>query len=378
MYPFIKGLADFWEAYVTWDEAGDRYVIEDDAVHELTAGDFNPIVSLALVRNTIDVALEMSTALGVDEDRHEQWNHLLDHLSEFPTMSRNGTTVFRLAERGTDWVDTNTVATQHIYPGEAIGPDSPDELLEIARNTIEQKAAWDDGNGTNSFFPAAVRVGYDADTILEFLSEYVDGGWPNGFRADNPHGIENTSTVPNTVNEMLLSSHGHVLRLFPVWPDEQPARFEHLRSWGAFLVSSSRSAEGVEFVRIESEQGRPVTMVNPWPGETVVLHRDDGAEESLSERGLSSRPTTGRPCCSGRRACRSRSSSSGSPSANSSPTSGAERHPQPSPALSSIEMSEGRRRLRSLSSLRRSSSSSILPAAVAARRAALRCRTASR
>ncbi|MEZ5382273.1 MAG: hypothetical protein R2754_10855 [Microthrixaceae bacterium] len=282
IYPFVKGLADFWEAYVTWDDDGGRYVIEDDAVHELTAGDVNPIVSLALVRNTLDVAIEMSAALGVDEDRHEQWNHILDHLSEFPTQSRNGRTVFRLAERGSDWVESNSVETQLIYPGEAIGPDSPDELLEIARNTIEEKGAWNDGNGTNSFFPAAVRVGYDTDTILNALSEYVDNGWPNGFRADNPHGIENTSTVPNTINEMLMSSHGDVIRLFPVWPDDQPARFEHLRAWGAFLVSSSRSDEGAEFVRIESEQGRPVTMVNPWPGETVVLHREDGKQETLS------------------------------------------------------------------------------------------------
>lgn len=282
VYPFVKGLVDFWESYLEWDDDGERYVIEDDAVHELSVGDFNPIVSLALVRNTIDVALEMSTALGVDEDRHETWNHILEHLSEFPTQSRNGRTVFRLTERGSDWSVGNSVETQHIYPGEAIGPDSPDELLEIGRNTVEEKSAWADYNGTNSFFPAAVRVGYDADTIVRFLGEYADSAGPNGFQSGNPHGIENTSTVPNAINEMLLSSHGHVIRVFPVWPAGHPARFERLRAWGAFLVSSSFSDEGVDYVRIVSEQGRPVTMVNPWPSRAAILHREDGSQESLT------------------------------------------------------------------------------------------------
>ena len=69
------------------------------------------------------------------------------------------------------------------------------------------------------------------------------------------------------------------LRVFPVWPRERDARFEGLRTWGAFLVSSELAGGRVRFVRIESERGRPCTVVNPWPGGQVLVQRSDGSED---------------------------------------------------------------------------------------------------
>lgn len=84
--------------------------------------------------------------------------------------------------------------------------------------------------------PRAVRVGYDPTVILEALRRYVGHTYPNGFQLGNPHGIENQSTVPNTINEMLCMSHvpvgapqaEPVLRVFPVWPREMDASFTNV------------------------------------------------------------------------------------------------------------------------------------------------------
>jgi hypothetical protein len=279
VYPYVREVVDFWEDALTFEDG--RYVVYDDSVHEGSGTDFNSIVTLGLVRNAIETAIDMSTALRVDDDRHENWRHIVDHLSGFATQKRNGKTVFRYTEKGTDWWRDNTLGIQHIYPAGAIGLDSDPELLQVARNTIDVMNRWIDNNGMNSFFPAAVRVGYDPVAILKHLHDYVvNHARPNGFAARNPHGIENCSIVPNTINEMLCMGHQGVLRVFPVWPRKRDARFGNIRAEGAFLVSGTIENGKIQHVRIVSERGRDCTFQNPWPGKAIVLHRNGRKAET--------------------------------------------------------------------------------------------------
>lgn len=269
VYPFVKGVAAFWEKYLTLE--GDRYVIYNDAIHEGTVGTMNPILSLGLVRMVMQTVSDMSSFLGVDEDKREQWAFIKDHMSDYPLQERNGKTVFRYTEKGTDWWGDNTLGIQHIYPAGQIGLNSDPQLLQIAHNTVDEMRRWSDFNGTNSFFPAAVRIGYDPDSILVHLNAYSRHTYPNGFQLDNPHGIENWSTVPNTINEMLCMGHQDIVRVFPVWPRDKDASFHQIRVEGAFLVSSKLKDGEVTFLNIFSEQGRPLHLLNPWKGKPVRL-----------------------------------------------------------------------------------------------------------
>lgn len=269
VYPFVKGVAAFWEKYLTLEE--DRYVIYNDAIHEGTVGTMNPILSLGLVRMVMQTVSDMSSFLGVDEDKREQWAFIKDHMSDYPLQERNGKTVFRYTEKGTDWWGDNTLGIQHIYPAGQIGLNSDPQLLQIAHNTVDEMRRWSDFNGTNSFFPAAVRIGYDPDSILVHLNAYSRHTYPNGFQLDNPHGIENWSTVPNTINEMLCMGHQDIVRVFPVWPREKDASFHQIRVEGAFLVSAELKNKEVIFLSIVSEQGRPLTLLNPWKQKKVRL-----------------------------------------------------------------------------------------------------------
>lgn len=280
VYPLVREVVDFWEDNLAFVDG--RYMVYNDSVHEGSGDDVNPILTLGLLRNTFDLALDMSRELDVDADRRKMWRHILDHLSGFSTQERDGKTVFRYTERGTAWWGDNTLGIQHIYPGNAIGLDSDPILLEVSRNTIHVMQRWLDFNGTNSLFPAAVRVEYEPVLILDHLRRYAQHSYPNGFKLNNPHGIENFSTVPNTINEMLCMSHGHVLRLFPVWSRDRDASFTRIRCWGAFLVSSALSEGSVRFVELHSERGRDCTMVNPWPGRKAAIHRDGKPSKALS------------------------------------------------------------------------------------------------
>jgi len=278
-YPFIKGVATFWENYLTYENG--RYVIYNDAIHEGSGGNMNPILSLGLVHLVMQTTIDMSKELDADADRVKKWQHILDHLSVYTYQERIGMTVFRYSEKGTAWWVNNTLGIQHIFPGGRIGLDSDPELLQVARNTIDVMQRWIDNNGSNSFFPAAVRVAYDPDTILAKMHQYIEHTYPNGYQLDNPHGIENLSTIPNTINEMLCMGHGGVLRVFPVWPKKKDASFHSLRTYGAFLVSSELKEGEVQYVKIISEKGKHCIVENPWPGKSVSMSSNINGEQVL-------------------------------------------------------------------------------------------------
>ncbi|MEQ6118356.1 hypothetical protein [Reichenbachiella sp. MALMAid0571] len=284
IYPFVKGVASFWEHYLKLED--NRYVIYNDAIHEGTVGTMNPILSLGLVRKVMELAIDLSKELKVDMDKIEKWQHIFDNLSKYPIQNKNGKTVFRYTEKGTDWWDNNTLGIQHIYPSGQIGLYSDTELLRIAKNTIDVMQRWIDPNGSNSFFPAAVRVGYNADTILAKLHKYIDHTYPNGFQLDNPHGIENFSTVPNTINEMLCMGYGEIIRVFPVWPKKNDATFVKIRTKGAFLVSSELKNGIIQYVKVFSEKGKVCLLENPWPDVDVRILRGNGKEEILKGKTL--------------------------------------------------------------------------------------------
>jgi hypothetical protein len=277
VYPYIRLTANFWEKYLKFEDG--RYVIYNDAIHEGTIGTKHPILTLGLVRLLMQTINDMSEFLGKDADKRAQWLYIKDHLADYTFQEHNGKTVFRYSEEGTDWWRDNTLGIQHIYPAGQIGLDSDPKLLEVSVNTIRDMQRWLDFNGTNSFFPAAVRVGYDADSILYHLNRYSEHTYHNGYQLNNPHGIENWSTVPNTINEMLCMGHQDIVRLFPVWPKDKDASFHQIRVEGAFLVSAALKNGEVTGLSVFSEKGRELNLLNPWKNCKVKVKEVGGGEK---------------------------------------------------------------------------------------------------
>ncbi|MEJ2903462.1 hypothetical protein WAE58_13545 [Pedobacter panaciterrae] len=280
IYPYALAVVNFWEDYLKFENG--RFVIYGDAIHEGSGNDKNPILSLGLIRNAFDLILDLSSTLKMDENRQEKWKDILDKLSDFPIQTRNNKDVFRYTEKGVDWWPDNGLGIQHIYPSNSINLDSRPELLIRSRNTIDEMKRWKDNNTSSSFFMAAIRVGYDPSIVLNELHEYALRTYPNGFQLNNPHGIENSCTVANALNEMLCMSAGNVIRLFNGLSKKQNASFENIRAWGAFLVSARLKNEVVTDVQIVSEKGRLCTMVNPWPDKKVLLIRNGKKSDILN------------------------------------------------------------------------------------------------
>jgi hypothetical protein len=288
IYDTLKQMATFWQNYLRKD--GTRYVIDNDAQHEGNPyPQMNGVMSLGFVRYLFQGTIDVATALGKDADMVAVWQDRLSNISAFPTFMMNGKTVFRYTEVGLDWNNGNAIGIQHIYPASQIGLGSDATLLGTAQNMVSAMARWSDGNGTNTFYPAAARVGHDPADILKNLDAWVNGNsYPNLHIHTGGGGIENFNTVPSTITEMLVQSFQGKLRLFADWPSMADARFGDLRATGAFLVSSQLKGGAVQYVRVVSEQGGSVVLVNPWPGKTLRLYRNgtdagtlDGAELTI-------------------------------------------------------------------------------------------------
>jgi len=287
IYPALKQIALFWENYLV--KNGNTYDIVNDAQQE---GDTYPqtdgVMSLGLVRFLLQGCIDIGTALNVDATERAVWQDRLTNLAPFPTYTgcptcTNGETVFRWTSAGRDWDTTNAIGIQHIYPGSQIGLLSEPATLQIANNMVGAMARWSDDNGTNTFYPAAARVGYSATKIFSQLDSWIQNHtYPNLHIHTGGGGIENANTVPSTVTEMMLQSFQGILRVFPNWPSGSDAKFANLRSYGGFLVASRTTMGTVPYVAVTSEMGNAFTFANPWGAGQVAVYRNGTSAAAMS------------------------------------------------------------------------------------------------
>jgi hypothetical protein len=312
IYSYLRGIVDFWEHDLEFD--GQYYHAVNDHAHEVWRDvDVvdNPAV-LGLIKCAMRLALDISEEFDFDAEKRPKWREIIEKIAPYAIGKAKDVCyifdykkgvklsdvlrpeflgekeIFLLHRKGEDHSMICAVQLQQVYPAGDIGLNSDPVLLEAARNFLEiriaqeehyddwgignlpekigrfrKKAAWLDENHSCIFFPAAVRIGYDSEKILAALRMLIENwGLPNGYIRDNPHGIENLSTIPNTVQEMMLLSHEGVLRFFRAWPTQSlpNANFRDLRAYGAFRVSARLEGGTVKDVCIFSDKGRPCSV----------------------------------------------------------------------------------------------------------------------
>ncbi len=269
-YDFVLNTAAFWEDYLVKEKG--RYVIKGDAAHEIPyyrgekfryithfgqVNTINAINSLGLVKLLFKGVYDMAKELGKNTEKYPLWEDINKNLSDFPTFIKKGKKCFRYSKFGIRWRDDNTVGLQHIYPASQIGFNSGEKLFKIARNTYFINDRRLDDNGSNSYLPAGARIGVDPDFLIEGIHQNIkEFALPNRMFRHHGGGVEHLTTIPATINEMLMQSHEGVIRLFPCWKKTEDASFENLRADGAFLVSAELKNGKITSLKITSLKGR--------------------------------------------------------------------------------------------------------------------------
>lgn len=295
-YPYVKACLAFFEDYGKWVKG--RFTVPCDAAHEVPIyrtdytpekwkrylNDTNNALTLGLLRLVLEAAIDMAKTLGTDEDKQQEWQHILDNLSPFATCWRHGHRVYRYTAKGQKWNKGNDVGQQHIYPCGCIGLSSPAKDLKLARTTFLMKArtCFDDGNAACSFFPMAARLGAEPALILRKLKELnAKRRLPNLLYKYEGGCLEDCSIPANTLNEMVLQSHQGTLRLFPCWDKNTGVAFRNLRADGAFLVSASMFKGEMDRAVITAEKGGLLCCTLPCKGATVTCR---GVSRTLKGR----------------------------------------------------------------------------------------------
>jgi len=278
-YAFVREVADFWEADLVWEADLNRYSVVRDSAHEVyicKGGEKNNTHALGLLRMLFRDIVRMSEELGIDADRRDKWAHIYEHLAQFPTFEREGKTVFRYNEDNYAWRNSNGTPVKFIYPCGCLGLESDPQMLQIARDTLAQKEnLFNNGNAFCEYTVMCARVGRDPKLLYSKLIETCNSrGMHNKYIFHGGGGIEDCSGVTSGINEMMMQSHEDIIRIFPVWDMATDAAFSNLRAYGAFTVSASLTGGVVDFVQVESEKGRELTIDIPWDAANLTVNGD--------------------------------------------------------------------------------------------------------
>ena len=175
-----------------------------------------------------------------------------------------------------------------MWPTDEVGATQTTDLVLLARakqtvfalNKYTAKP-WANVNGFCLSWPPAVRLSGRADAaalIDAFAAAIVSTTGVNACVENNGGMLENIGATV-AINDLLLQSHGGVMRFFPVWNSTQlgAASFSTLRAYGAFLVSAAVDASGtVSEVSLASEVGGNVVFESPFGGSSVPRVTDSG------------------------------------------------------------------------------------------------------
>ncbi|QYM79221.1 hypothetical protein K0B96_00985 [Horticoccus luteus] len=252
------------------------------------------IADLALIKFTFRAYLDACRALDVEASEsalRAEVEEILAHFPEYPQQ--------RSPRGGRVWTDVTGATPDAIYnvpnpllpvfPGEEHGLHSPPETYALAANTWRHQQN-EGGNDLVFLNLQGARLGLldlekfkrqlrycqiangtFTDMTLQAGGRY-DDAMPNDYMKHLGIWIENFA-LPVVLNECLLQSYSGELRFFPNWKKANGrAQFQTLRAVGAFLVSACFAAGKVQWIRIKSEAGQPLRLVNPW-GRTLVVRQ---------------------------------------------------------------------------------------------------------
>ncbi|MBO9616299.1 MAG: hypothetical protein J7619_26630 [Dyadobacter sp.] len=308
VYPYMHECANFWEDYLKFENG--RYVIYMDHYNEVMPnlknkgqwrqllGDFNSTLSVGLVKMLFKGMIDVSGFLNVDTERRPKWEHIVKHMSQFTVREVDGKPSLKGVESSPSPIHSGVEGLARVsihglvLPGGVCGPVTDPAFNQVLlgdvsrwKDKMKAPGEWANtlGNGVETCFPAAVRVGYDADEVMKQLTDRIKRqSLPNLWITAEGGGIETLSAVPLTINEMMMQSYEGVIRIFPNWNRTKNASFNQLRAYGAFLVSSDLQEGKIGVVKLWSEAGRPCRIENPWPGRPVQLLRNGKKAERLS------------------------------------------------------------------------------------------------
>jgi alpha-L-fucosidase 2 len=242
------------------------------------------LMSIHWVLTTI---LAMDTELGYNDPRRAEWQELLDNLAPFPA-NENGFMVG--SNQAFDKSHRHYSHLLAIYPYHTVKASQGAAVADLVRTSIDRFMGLKGAQIGYTFTGGAAMYASlgEAELAIEALDGLKSYLRPNTMYGEGGGPVIETplSAVESIAYMVLQSWDDGLIRIFPA----SPARWENVaftdfRTEGAFLVSARKSPAGISDVTIESTVGGPCRVVNPWPGEILVVRTAAGASVATTAEG---------------------------------------------------------------------------------------------
>ncbi len=283
-FPFLREAALFLEDYLTEDEKG-RYRILPSTSPENRPSNRNVNLSknatfdIAVARELFTNTANAAEALQIDADRIGTWREIAKRLPEWPIGSDGALR---------EWNDPEAKDQEHhrhlthlypLHPGALFTPETTPELMEAARNALDKRVRGMKSDACGWTYAWLVcqyaRLG-DGETAYQHLMNLSRGFLMDNFmtsmgdwrqqglgRRRNPAYLSHAFQIEAGLGaaagiaEMLLQSHGGIIRILPALPKAWPeGHVQGLLAQGGFELDFCWAGGIIQNVNIVSRAGR--------------------------------------------------------------------------------------------------------------------------
>lgn len=258
-YPLLRGSVNLYLRLLTEGGDGKLHLPVQHSPEYGEAADNN--YNLALLRWACQTLLELNSRYRLDDPLAPRWRDTLDRLAPYP-IDENGLRI------GADVAVTKSHRHwSHIlmaHPLHIMDADDPANR-ELLRTSIRHWLTVDGSRGVYGWSRAAAAslyatLGDGGNALASIHAHMSDRRFvrPNTMYIEGSPVIECSIVLARSLQDMLLQSHGSLIRVFPAVPAAwSNALFHDLRAEGAFLVSAERRQGRTQWVRVKSLAGEP-------------------------------------------------------------------------------------------------------------------------